>query len=77
MQAQECEKQKCKDDADVDELAAAFDPAVTSKGPRSSATTTDDVMDIDKDKDDMTKKGGNGGTGGGMGFAAAGTYKLT
>ncbi len=39
--AQEPEKQKRKDDANVDDLAAAFDPAVTSKGPGFSATMAD------------------------------------
>ncbi len=75
--AQECEKQKRKDDANMDELTAAFNRMVTSKGPGSSATTVDDAMDVDKEKDDMTKKGGNRRTGGGMGSAVAGVHQST
>ncbi len=71
MQAEEHEKQKCKNNAEMDALAAAFDPGVTSKGSGSSAKMADDAMDVDKDKEDMTKK--NGGTeGDGKGPAAAG-----
>ncbi len=77
QRAQERKKQKCKDDADMDDLAAAFDPAVTSKGPGSSITMADDAMDVNKEKDDTTKKGGNGGTGGSMGSTAARAHTST
>ncbi len=59
----------------MDELAAAFNPGVTSQGPGSSATMADEAMDVDKGKDDMTKK--DRGTGGGMGSAVAGAHQPT
>ncbi len=75
MWAKEHEKQKCKDNADVDMLAATFDLGVTSKGPGSNAMKVDDAMDVDKGKEGTTKK--NGGTGGdGKGPAAAGVLKM-
>ncbi len=74
--AEERERQKRKDDADLDELTATFNLGVTSKGLGSNATTGDDAMDVDKSKEDTTKK--NGRTGGGTGSAvASGAHKST
>ncbi len=70
MQAKEHEKQKRKDDNELDALAAAFNPGVTSRGSGSSTKMADDAMDMDKDKEDTTKE--NGRTGGdGKGSAVA------